>query len=55
MENYENNNSEEYTNHNEDGEMPPKYDATAEARNKIIFFVIVVVVMIAAKFMMGGQ
>ncbi len=53
MEDYENKNSNEYTNESVDnGEQTfqGKHDPAAEAKSKIIFFVAVVVIMIVLKY-----
>lgn len=54
MENYENNNNEEYrTNSEENQDLPKPYDPASEAKSKIILFIVIVAIMIAAKFFIG--
>lgn len=54
MDNYENNNNNEYTNSTEeDVNQPQKYDPAGETKMRIIFFVVMIVVMIAVKYLLG--
>lgn len=53
MDNYENNNNNEYTNSSEETNQPQKYDPVGEFKTKIIFLVVIVAIMIAVKFIFG--
>ena len=54
MDNYENNNSDEYTNSSEEESNQPRtYDPAGETKTKIIFFVVIVAIMVSLKYILG--
>ena len=51
MDNYENNNTNDYTNPNEEEvNQPQKFDPAGETKTKILFLIIAIVIMVAVKF-----
>ena len=54
MDNYENNNNNEYSNPTEENpDQLPKYDTASDVKKKLIFFVVLIVIMIAVNYSLG--